>query len=133
MPNSIGFLNVNLKDCISCAASQGTHPYKIFSNKSDYIIEYNPNTPDITFDAVMRLFLEDKLRSHVEYGSNPSSSLSDVFLPHFFSESEISQLCPSRLQQDILSFDIPMGNIKIIEQTSSLNNVFEYKHGLFLV
>ena len=103
----------------------------VFSNK--YVVEHNTDTPDIALDAVVRFFLENELRGHVQNGANTSASLSDVFLSHLLGESEISQFGPTVfLEENVLGLDVPMGDVQVVEKTSGVNNIPENLQSILL-
>jgi hypothetical protein len=92
-----------------------------------YVVEDDADAPDVALDAVVGLLLEDELGGHVENGADASSSFADVFLSHLFGESEISKFGTAILLQEyILSLNIPMGDIQVIQQASSINNIPQY-------
>lgn len=96
-----------------------------------YIIEDDPNTPDVTLDTVVWLFLENKLRGHVQYSTHPCACFPDIFFPQLLCKPKIRQLCPAILQQNILRLDIPVCDPQIIQQASSIDDVLQQGYGLF--
>jgi hypothetical protein len=98
-----------------------------------YIIHHNSYAPYIALDAINGFFLKNELRGHIEHSANPSAVLLVILFSQFLGEAEIREFGGCTFDENILSLDVAMSDVVIVEQAGSCHDVFENGEGLFFL